>query len=89
MFAGELRKQKFLFAAIDSVALIIAFAAALLLHDPGAAMQHKLLAADWSMVLPEAAVVVMLCRSVPAPGSDRHRPARFSARANIGRYLRF
>jgi hypothetical protein len=36
MFAGELQRQKALFAACDGLALLVAFAAALMLHDPRA-----------------------------------------------------
>lgn len=43
MFAGELQKQKALFAASDGVALIAAFATALMLHDPAGAMEDRLL----------------------------------------------
>ena len=46
MFAGELRKQKALFAASDCTALLGAFAIALYLHDPGRAMETRLLKAD-------------------------------------------
>src|SRR5260370_14437766 len=60
MLAGELRKQKGLFAAVDSLALLVAFAAALLVHDPSDAMLHKMLAADWTLVLDGAAGLVVL-----------------------------
>ena len=43
MFAGELQRQKALFAACDGVALLAAFAAALMLHDPSGAMETRLL----------------------------------------------
>ena len=39
MFAGELRKQKALFAAADGLAVLTAFAAALRLHDPSDAIE--------------------------------------------------
>ncbi len=42
MFAGELQRQKALFAACDGVALLAAFAAALMLHDPSGAMEVRL-----------------------------------------------
>lgn len=42
MFAGELHKQKAVFAAADIVALFVAFTAALMLHDPGGAMEVRL-----------------------------------------------
>jgi len=43
MFAGELRKQKALFAAADGIALAAAFTGALALHDPSGAMESRLL----------------------------------------------
>ena len=43
MFAGELQRQKALFAACDGLALLAAFAAALMLHDPSHAMEGRLL----------------------------------------------
>ena len=43
MFAGELQRQKALFAACDGLALLVAFAAALILHDPSHAMEGRLL----------------------------------------------
>jgi FlaA1/EpsC-like NDP-sugar epimerase len=46
MFAGELRKQKVLFAIADLTALELAFAAALILHDPSGAMEVHLKGAD-------------------------------------------
>jgi exopolysaccharide biosynthesis polyprenyl glycosylphosphotransferase len=46
MFAGELQRQKALFAAADGAALLAAFAAALMLHDPAGAMEGRLLAAS-------------------------------------------
>lgn len=42
MFAGELQKQKAVFAVADAAALFIAFSAALMLHDPGDAMKIRL-----------------------------------------------
>jgi exopolysaccharide biosynthesis polyprenyl glycosylphosphotransferase len=42
MFAGELQKQKTLFAAMDSIALGLAFVGALLIHDPARAMESRL-----------------------------------------------
>ncbi|HLK88070.1 MAG TPA: exopolysaccharide biosynthesis polyprenyl glycosylphosphotransferase [Candidatus Binataceae bacterium] len=44
MFAGELQRQKALFAACDGLALLAAFAAALMLHDPSNSMHERLLA---------------------------------------------
>jgi len=43
MFAGELQRQKALFAACDGLALMAAFAVALMLHDPSGAMEGRLL----------------------------------------------
>jgi exopolysaccharide biosynthesis polyprenyl glycosylphosphotransferase len=43
MFAGELRKQKAFFAAVDSAALLGAFTAALVIHDPSHAQEARLL----------------------------------------------
>src|SRR5579872_5550647 len=43
MFAGELRKQKAFFAAVDGVALLAAFSAALAIHDPAHAQEILLL----------------------------------------------
>src|SRR5579859_829894 len=43
MFAGELKRQKDLLAGVDAVALLGAFALALALHDPGGAMEMRLL----------------------------------------------
>jgi exopolysaccharide biosynthesis polyprenyl glycosylphosphotransferase len=43
MLAAELQRQKALFAATDAAALIAAFAAALMLHDPSNAMETRLL----------------------------------------------
>ena len=46
MFAGECKKQKVLFAIADIVALALAFAAALMLHDPDGALLADIEAAD-------------------------------------------
>ena len=43
MFANEIRKQKAVIAAVDSVALASAFASALAIHDPSAAIETRLL----------------------------------------------
>jgi exopolysaccharide biosynthesis polyprenyl glycosylphosphotransferase len=43
MFAGELQKQKALFAAGDGVALAAAFFGALAAYDPSSALAHRLL----------------------------------------------
>src|SRR5215469_10573261 len=42
MFAGEFRRQKVLFVVADAVALLVAFATALSLHDPSGAMAARL-----------------------------------------------
>lgn len=44
MFAGELQKQKVLFAAVDGVALACAFVGALAIYDPASALVHRMLA---------------------------------------------
>ncbi len=46
MFANEIRKQKAVIAAVDSVALAGAFASALAIHDPSAAIEKHLLEAN-------------------------------------------
>jgi exopolysaccharide biosynthesis polyprenyl glycosylphosphotransferase len=46
MFAGELRKQKAVFAAADAIALAAAFVGALALYDPSSALEHRLAATD-------------------------------------------
>jgi len=46
MFAGECRKQKVLFAIADIAALLLAFAAALTLHDPDGALLALIKNAD-------------------------------------------
>jgi exopolysaccharide biosynthesis polyprenyl glycosylphosphotransferase len=51
MFAGELQKQKAVFAAADVLALFIAFSAALMLHDPGGAMEVRLLRASPDLLI--------------------------------------
>jgi len=42
MFAGEFRKQKVLFVVADALALLLAFATALSLHDPSRTMAARL-----------------------------------------------
>lgn len=42
MFVSELRKQKVLFAAADVIGLMIAYWAALAIHDPSNRMTDKL-----------------------------------------------
>jgi len=46
MFAGELRKQKALFAAADAIALAAAFVGALTLYDPSRSIANRLVATD-------------------------------------------
>jgi exopolysaccharide biosynthesis polyprenyl glycosylphosphotransferase len=46
MFAGELQKQKALFAAADGVALASAFVGALTAYDPASTLVHRLLATN-------------------------------------------
>ena len=46
MVAGEFRKQKAIFAAVDGIALATAFSGALALHDPAAAIRTELLKAN-------------------------------------------
>jgi len=58
MFAGELRKQKAFFAAVDGVALLTAFGAALAIHDPSHAQEMRLLGTDGRLLFLGAALVV-------------------------------
>jgi exopolysaccharide biosynthesis polyprenyl glycosylphosphotransferase len=58
MFAGELRKQKAFFAAVDGIALLTAFSAALAIHDPAHAQQIRLLGTDSRVLFLGVAVVV-------------------------------
>ncbi len=51
MFAGELKKQKALFAVADIAGLIIAALTAIKLHDPDNAMENQLQNADLNMVV--------------------------------------
>ena len=60
MFAGELRKQKALFAAVDVIALLIAFGAALAIHDPAHAQETRLLGVDTRWLLLGVAAVVAI-----------------------------
>jgi exopolysaccharide biosynthesis polyprenyl glycosylphosphotransferase len=46
MFADECKKQKVLFAIADVIALALAFAIALMLHDPGGAILTQIESAD-------------------------------------------
>jgi exopolysaccharide biosynthesis polyprenyl glycosylphosphotransferase len=50
MFAGELRKQKAIFAAADSAALAAAFGIGLWLHHPAGTMETRLADADPSLL---------------------------------------
>ncbi len=58
MFAGELRKQKAFFAAVDGLALLTAFSAALAIHDPAHAQEIRLLGTDAKLLFLGVAVVV-------------------------------
>lgn len=60
MFAGELQRQKALFAASDAVALLGAFAAALMLHDPSGAMEGRLLDGNPALLCLNVLAVVCL-----------------------------
>lgn len=59
MFAGELQRQKAVFAATDGAALLLAFAAALMLHDPSGAMEGRLLHANPALL--GLNVVALVC----------------------------
>ncbi|MDB5108079.1 MAG: hypothetical protein JWM69_1020, partial [Candidatus Binatus sp.] len=59
MFASEHRKQKAFFAAADIAALAFAVGAALTLHDPGGAMQSRLLESSW-LDLTEGGILISL-----------------------------
>ena len=58
MFAGELRKQKALFAAVDAVALLNAIGAALAIHDPSHAQETRLLGTDGRLLFLGVVAVV-------------------------------
>jgi exopolysaccharide biosynthesis polyprenyl glycosylphosphotransferase len=60
MFAGELRKQKAFFAAVDGVALLNAFGAALAIHDPEHAQEARLLGTDTRLLFFGVGAVVFL-----------------------------
>jgi len=60
MFAGELQRQKALFAACDGAALLAAFAAALMLHDPSGAMEERLLHRNPALLCLSVLAVVCL-----------------------------
>src|SRR5260370_5948166 len=59
MFAGECKKQKVLFAIGDVAALALAFAIALMLHDPDGAILANLESAD-PQTLAECSVIAAL-----------------------------
>ena len=58
MFAGELRKQKAFFAAVDGIALLNAFGIALAIHDPAHAQEARLLGTDSRLLFLGVAAVV-------------------------------
>jgi exopolysaccharide biosynthesis polyprenyl glycosylphosphotransferase len=60
MFAGELQRQKALFAVCDGAALLAAFGAALMLHDPSGAMEGRLAAIDPALLSVNVLAVVFL-----------------------------
>ncbi len=72
MFAGELQKQKALFAAADGVALAAAFVGALAAYDPSSALAHRLLGTNpW--VLCFGVVVMAAVWLVVFRASDLYR----------------
>src|SRR5260370_30338703 len=60
MFAGELQKQKAMFAAADSVALLAAFSGSLYLHDPSGAMEARIVQANRPLLFASALPVTAL-----------------------------
>src|SRR5260370_9738432 len=60
MFAGELQKQKAVFAASDGVALLAAFSGSLYLHDPSGAMEARILQANRPLLFSSVLVVTAL-----------------------------
>ncbi|HYK65659.1 MAG TPA: hypothetical protein VEY94_11990, partial [Patescibacteria group bacterium] len=60
MFAGECRKQKVLFAIADIAALLLAFAAALTLHDPDGALLALIKNADPQTLVECVALAALL-----------------------------
>ncbi len=60
MFANEIRKQKAVVAAVDSVALAGAFVSALAIHDPSAAFETRLLEANPAVLSLSALAIVGL-----------------------------
>lgn len=68
MLADELRKQQALFGALDAVALLGAFAAALELHDPAGAMEARLIEASsrpllWLAIVAASALWLVVFRA--------------------------
>ncbi len=64
MFAGELQKQKAVFAAADTIALFLAFSAALMLHDPGGAMEVRLTRTGAGLLVPSAVLLAVMWLAV-------------------------
>jgi exopolysaccharide biosynthesis polyprenyl glycosylphosphotransferase len=60
MFAGEFRKQKVLFIVADALALLVALATALSLHDPHRAMAARLRIAGPELVSLSVTAIVLL-----------------------------
>jgi exopolysaccharide biosynthesis polyprenyl glycosylphosphotransferase len=60
MFAGELQRQKALFATCDGLALMAAFATALMLHDPSGAMEGRLLRGNPALLCINVLAIVCL-----------------------------
>src|SRR5438309_12037364 len=60
MYSVELQKQKALFAVVDEVALLLAFAVALVLHDPSRAMATRLHNASPGLLYMGVVVVAFL-----------------------------
>jgi exopolysaccharide biosynthesis polyprenyl glycosylphosphotransferase len=64
MFAGELQKQKAVFATADGIALLAAFSGSLYLHDPSRVMEARILQANrpllFSSVLAVAALWILV-----------------------------
>jgi exopolysaccharide biosynthesis polyprenyl glycosylphosphotransferase len=64
MLADELRKQKAIFAFGDALALMGAFVAALSLHDPSQAIEHRFLDQGLSIDLSGVGAVILLWLAV-------------------------
>jgi exopolysaccharide biosynthesis polyprenyl glycosylphosphotransferase len=60
MFSGESRRQKASFALADGLALLFAFALALVLHDPADTILHRLLGTSLTLILVGMSAVVVL-----------------------------